>query len=64
MYKPDTTLRFACMVLLALRACRLSEAGRGREMSDDDFTYTMLMRSDEGSYRYGRSQYLTSVVIG
>ena len=23
----DTTLRFACMVLLALRACRLSEAG-------------------------------------
>ena len=28
----DTTLRFACMVLLALRACRLSEAGRGREM--------------------------------
>ena len=32
--------------------------------SDDDFTYTMLMRSDEGSYRYGRSQYLTSVAIG
>ena len=32
--------------------------------SDDDFTYTMMMRSDEGSYRYGRSQYLTSVAIG
>ena len=29
----DTTLRFACMVLLALRACRLSEARRGRDMS-------------------------------
>jgi len=26
--------------------------------------FTMLMRSDKGSYRYGRSQYLTSVVIG
>jgi len=26
--------------------------------------FAMLMRSDEGSYRYGRSQYLTSVVIG
>ena len=31
-WRPYTTLRFACMVLLALRACRLSEAGRGREM--------------------------------
>ena len=32
--------------------------------SGDDFTYTMLMRSDEGSYRYGRSQYLTSLALG
>jgi hypothetical protein len=32
--------------------------------SDDDFMYTMMMRSDEGSYRYGRSQYLTSVALG
>ena len=31
-WRPYTTLRFACMVLLALRACRLSEARRGREM--------------------------------
>jgi hypothetical protein len=32
--------------------------------SDDDFTYTMTMRSDEGSYRYGRSQYLTTLELG
>ena len=32
--------------------------------SDDDFTYTMMMRSDEGSYRYGRSQYLTTLELG
>ena len=31
---------------------------------DDDFTYTLMMRSDEGSYRYGRSQYLTTLELG
>ena len=32
--------------------------------SDEDFAYTMMMRSDEGSYRYGRSQYLTTLALG
>lgn len=32
--------------------------------SDDDFAYTMLMHSDEGNYRYGCSQYLTSIALG
>ena len=32
--------------------------------SGDDFTYTMMMRSDGGNYRYGRSQYLTSLALG
>ncbi|MCR4826341.1 MAG: hypothetical protein K5882_05245, partial [Bacteroidales bacterium] len=54
-------------VPMSLTATGLSLTGGsdGAERSlDDDFTYTMLMRSDEGSYRYGRSQYLTSVVVG
>ncbi len=32
--------------------------------SEDDFTYTLMTRSDEGSYRYGRSQYLTTLTLG
>ncbi|MBQ6156140.1 MAG: hypothetical protein IJK22_06015 [Bacteroidales bacterium] len=32
--------------------------------SDDGYAYTLMMRSDEGSYRYGRSQYLTTVALG
>lgn len=32
--------------------------------SDGDFSYTMQMLSDEGSYQYGRSQYLTSIALG
>ena len=34
----------------------------GAERNDaDGFTLTMLLRSNDGSYRYGRSQYLTTV---
>ena len=54
-------------VPMSLTATGLSLTGGSdgaERSSDDDFTYTMLMRSDEGSYRYGRSQYLTSVAIG
>ena len=54
-------------VPMSLTATGLSLTGGsdGAERTyDDDFTYTMLMRSDEGSYRYGRSQYLTTVALG
>ena len=54
-------------VPMSLTATGLSLTGGSdgaERSSDDDFTSTMLMRSDEGSYRYGRSQYLTSVAIG
>ena len=32
--------------------------------SDNGYAYTLMMRSDEGSFRYGRSQYLTTVTLG
>ena len=37
----------------------------GAERNDaDGFALTMLLRSNDGSYRYGRSQYLTTVDLG
>ena len=54
----------ARMSLTATGLSLTGGSGEAEHSSDDDFTYTMLKRSDEGSYRYGRSQYLTSVVIG
>ena len=54
-------------VPMSLTATGLSLTGGSdgaERTSDDDFTYTMMMRSDEGSYRYGRSQYLTTVALG
>ena len=54
-------------VPMSLTATGLSLTGGSdgaERTSDDDFTYTMLMRSDEGSYRYGHSQYLTTVALG
>ena len=32
--------------------------------SDNGYAYTLMMRSDEGSFRYGRSQYLITVALG
>ena len=56
---------YAVPMSLTATGLSLTSGSDGAERSsDDDFTYTMLMRSDEGSYRYGRSQYLTSVAIG
>ena len=56
---------YAVPMSLTLMGLSLTGSSDGAECSsDDDFTYTMMMRSDEGSYRYGRSQYLTSVAIG
>ena len=54
-------------VPMSLTSTRLSLTGGSdgaERSSDDDFMYTMLMRSDEGSYRYGRSQYLTTLALG
>lgn len=37
----------------------------GAERNDaDGFALTMLLRSNDGSYRYGRSQYLTTINLG
>ena len=56
---------YAVPMSLTSTGLSLTGGSDGAERSsEDDFTYTMLMRSDEGSYRYGRSQYLTSVAIG
>ena len=56
---------YAVPMSLTSAGLSLTGGSYGAERSsEDDFTYTMLMRSDEGSYRYGRSQYLTSVAIG
>ena len=56
---------YAVPMSLTSLGLSLSGGSDGAERSsDDDFSYTMLMRSDEGSYRYGRSQYLTTVALG
>lgn len=54
-------------VPMSLTSAGLSLAGgsNGAENSTDNgYAYTMMMCSDEGSFRYGRSQYLTTVALG
>ena len=56
---------YAVPMSLTSTGLSLASGSDGAERSsDDDFMYTMMMRSDEGSYRYGRSQYLTTVALG
>ena len=56
---------YAVPMSLTSTGLSLTSGSDGAERSsDDDFTYTMMMRSDEGSYRYGRSQYLTTLELG
>jgi hypothetical protein len=56
---------YAVPMSLTSTGLSLTGGSDGAERSsDDDFTYTMMMRSDEGSYRYGRSQYLTTLELG
>ena len=56
---------YAVPMSLTSTGLSLTGGSDGAERSsDDDFMYTMMMRSDERSYRYGRSQYLTSVALG
>ena len=56
---------YAVPMSLTSTGLSLTSGSDGAERStDDDFIYTMMMRSDEGSYRYGRSQYLTTVTLG
>ena len=54
-------------VPMSLTSAGLSFSGGsdGAESSSDNgYAYTLMMRSDDGSYRYGRSQYLTTVALG
>ena len=56
---------YAVPMSLTSTGLSLTGGSDGAERSsDDDFMYTMMMGSDEGSYRYGRSQYLTTVALG
>ena len=56
---------YAVPMSLTSTGLSLTGGSDGAERSsDDEFMYTMMMRSDEGSYRYGRSQYLTTVELG
>ena len=56
---------YAVPMSLTSTGLSLASGSDGAERSsDDDFMYTMMMRSDQGSYHYGRSQYLTTVALG
>ena len=56
---------YAVPMSLTSTGLSLTGGSDGAERSSDgDFSYTMQMRSDEGGYRYGRSQYLTTVALG
>ena len=56
---------YAVPMSLTTTGLSLTGGSDGAERSSDyEFMYTMMMRSDEGSYRYGRSQYLTTVALG
>ena len=56
---------YAVPMSLTSTGLNLASCSNGAERSsDDDFMYTMMMRSDQGSYRYGRSQYLTTLELG
>ncbi len=56
---------YAVPMSLTSTGLSLTGGSDGAESSSDDgYAYTLMMRSDEGSYRYGRSQYLTTVALG
>ena len=56
---------YAVPMSLTSAGLSLSGGSDGAESSSDNgYAYTLMMRSDEGSFRYGRSQYLTTVALG
>ena len=56
---------YAVPMSLTSAGLSLTGGSDGAESSSDNgYAYTLMMRSDEGSFRYGRSQYLTSVALG
>ena len=56
---------YAVPMTLTSAGLSLTGGSDGAESSSDNgYAYTLMMRSDEGSFRYGRSQYLTTVSLG
>ena len=56
---------YAVPMSLTSTGLSLTGGSDGAESSSDDgYAYTLMMRSDEGNYRYGRSQYLTTLELG
>jgi hypothetical protein len=56
---------YAVPMSLTSTGLSLTGGSDGAESSSDDgYSYTLMMRSDEGSFQYGRSQYLTTIALG
>ena len=56
---------YAVPMSLTSTGLSLTSGSDGAESSSDDgYSYTLMMRSDEGSFQYGRSQYLTTIALG
>ena len=56
---------YAVPMSLTSTGLSLTSGSDGAENSSDNgYAYTLMMRSDEGSFQYGRSQYLTTLALG
>ena len=56
---------YAVPMSLTSTGLSLTGGSDGAENSSDDgYAYTLMMRTDEGSFQYGRSQYLTTLALG
>ena len=56
---------YAVPMSLTSTGLSLTGGSDGAENSSDNgYAYTLMMRSDEGSFQYGRSQYLTTLALG
>ena len=56
---------YAVPMSLSSSGLSLTGGSDGAENSSDNgYAYTLMMRSDEGSFQYGRSQYLTTLALG
>ena len=56
---------YAVPMSLTSTGLSLTGGSDGAENSSDNgYAYTLMMRTDEGSFQYGRSQYLTTLALG
>ena len=56
---------YAVPMSLSSSGLSLTGGSDGAENSSDNgYAYTLMMRTDEGSFQYGRSQYLTTLALG